>query len=110
MKIDSLRLALQNIRSYILKHHPRFKDENIPLWVDRDCPFNIEGGDELVLSKDVLAIVSKCINVRLVGISIATTFLKVDNESLKIRRAKRSIACAEVRSDIPIASTSHLCT
>jgi arginine deiminase len=24
--------------------------------VDRDCPFNIEGGDELVLSKDVLAI------------------------------------------------------
>ena len=42
--------------SYILKHHPRFKDENIPLWVDRDCPFNIEGGDELVLSKDVLAI------------------------------------------------------
>ena len=24
--------------------------------MDRDCPFNIEGGDELVLSKDVLAI------------------------------------------------------
>ena len=41
---------------YIVKHHPRFKDANIPIWLDRDCPFNIEGGDELVLSKDVLAI------------------------------------------------------
>ena len=41
--------------SYILKHHPRFKDADVPVWLDRDCPFNIEGGDELVLSK-VLAI------------------------------------------------------
>ena len=42
--------------SYILKHHPRFKDADVPVWLDRDCPFNIEGGDELVLSKEVLAI------------------------------------------------------
>ncbi|WP_415410732.1 arginine deiminase [Staphylococcus agnetis] len=41
---------------YILKHHPDFKDSDIPVWVDRDSPFNIEGGDELVLSKEVLAI------------------------------------------------------
>ena len=42
--------------TYILKYHPRFKDADIPVWLDRTSPFNIEGGDELVLSKDVLAI------------------------------------------------------
>ena len=44
------------IMTYILKHHPRFKDKDVPVWLDRNSPFNIEGGDELVLSKDVLAI------------------------------------------------------
>ena len=42
--------------TYILKYHPRFKDADIPVWLDHTSPFNIEGGDELVLSKDVLAI------------------------------------------------------
>ncbi|HAR6082918.1 TPA: arginine deiminase [Staphylococcus pseudintermedius] len=42
--------------AYILAHHPRFKDADVPVWLDRNCPFNIEGGDELILSKEVLAI------------------------------------------------------
>ncbi|MDE9885540.1 arginine deiminase [Staphylococcus pseudintermedius] len=42
--------------TYILAHHPRFKDAEVPVWLDRNCPFNIEGGDELILSKEVLAI------------------------------------------------------
>ncbi|EGQ3902428.1 arginine deiminase [Staphylococcus pseudintermedius] len=42
--------------TYILAHHPRFKDAGVPVWLDRNCPFNIEGGDELILSKEVLAI------------------------------------------------------
>ncbi|EHA6092865.1 arginine deiminase [Staphylococcus pseudintermedius] len=42
--------------TYILAHHPRFKDADVPVWLDRNCPFNIEGGDELILSKEVLAI------------------------------------------------------
>ncbi|PTE69545.1 arginine deiminase [Staphylococcus devriesei] len=42
--------------TYILKHHPRFKDADVPVWLDRDSSFNIEGGDELVLSKETLAI------------------------------------------------------
>lgn len=41
---------------YIFKYHPQFKNSNIPLWYNRDEEFSIEGGDELVLSKDVLAI------------------------------------------------------
>ncbi|PNN30025.1 arginine deiminase [Staphylococcus haemolyticus] len=42
--------------TYILKYHPRFKDADVPVWLDRNSPFNIEGGDELILSKDTLAI------------------------------------------------------
>ncbi|HAR6140313.1 TPA: arginine deiminase [Staphylococcus pseudintermedius] len=42
--------------TYILAHHPRFKDADVPVWLDRNCPFNIEGGDELILSKEVLVI------------------------------------------------------
>ncbi|MCJ1655422.1 arginine deiminase [Staphylococcus sp. NRL 21/187] len=42
--------------TYILKHHPRFKDADVPVWLDRNSPFNIEGGDELILSKEALAI------------------------------------------------------
>ncbi|NPC94637.1 arginine deiminase [Bacillus sp. WMMC1349] len=41
---------------YIIKHHPRFKGHDIPVWLDRDFRFNIEGGDELVLSRDTIAI------------------------------------------------------
>lgn len=41
---------------YIFKYHPDFKDKNMPLWYDRTEKFNLEGGDELVLSKDVIAI------------------------------------------------------
>jgi len=41
---------------YIFKHHPEFKDSNIPLWYNRDEEFSIEGGDELVFSHEVIAI------------------------------------------------------
>ncbi|MDA1476858.1 arginine deiminase [Bacillus changyiensis] len=41
---------------YIIQHHPRFKDHDIPVWLDRDFRFNIEGGDELVISHDTIAI------------------------------------------------------
>ena len=42
--------------TYILKYHPRFKDADVPVWLDRNSPFNIEGGDELILAKEALAI------------------------------------------------------
>ena len=40
----------------ILKHHPDFEDQDIPIWRDRYHHGRIEGGDELVLNKHVLAI------------------------------------------------------
>lgn len=41
---------------YIFKYHPELKDSGIPLWYDRNEVYNIEGGDELILSKEVIAI------------------------------------------------------
>lgn len=41
---------------YIIHHHPRFKDAHIPVWYDRKNRFSMEGGDELVLSHDTMAI------------------------------------------------------
>ncbi|WP_434305235.1 arginine deiminase [Clostridium botulinum] len=41
---------------YIFKYHPEFKDSDIPLWYDRTGKHCIEGGDELVLSDEVIAI------------------------------------------------------
>lgn len=36
--------------------HPAFKDEHIPIWRDRNRHGRLEGGDELVLSANVLAV------------------------------------------------------
>lgn len=41
---------------YIFNYHPDFKDSNIPLWYNRDDSYSIEGGDELILSDEVIAI------------------------------------------------------
>ncbi|MGH4052477.1 MAG: arginine deiminase [Clostridium sp.] len=41
---------------YIFKYHPDFKDSGVKLWYNRNEVHNIEGGDELILSKDVIAI------------------------------------------------------
>ena len=41
---------------YIIKYHPRFADAKLPVWYGRTNKFSLEGGDELVLSKDTLAI------------------------------------------------------
>ncbi|MBQ7262777.1 MAG: arginine deiminase [Synergistaceae bacterium] len=41
---------------YIFEHHPRFRGTTVPMYYDRDIPFHIEGGDQLVLSDKVLAI------------------------------------------------------
>lgn len=42
--------------SYIVAFHPRFNKSNLPIWLNRDSRFSIEGGDELVLSGETLAV------------------------------------------------------
>lgn len=41
---------------YVIDHHPRFAGPNVPVWYDRNNKFSMEGGDELVLSPEVMAI------------------------------------------------------
>jgi arginine deiminase len=41
---------------YIFENHPRYKEADLPHWFDRNETTAIEGGDELVLSKDLVAI------------------------------------------------------
>lgn len=40
----------------IIKYHPRFADQGLNVWRDRNQTTRIEGGDELVLSDTVIAI------------------------------------------------------
>lgn len=41
---------------YIFKYHPIYGGSQVPLYYDRDESTRLEGGDELVLTKDTLAI------------------------------------------------------
>ncbi|MBQ6484685.1 MAG: arginine deiminase [Carnobacterium sp.] len=40
----------------IIQYHPRFANKGVEVWLDRDHPESIEGGDELVLNERVVAI------------------------------------------------------
>lgn len=41
---------------YIFKYHPMFKNESIPIHYHRDSKASLEGGDIVVLSKEVVAV------------------------------------------------------
>lgn len=41
---------------YIIAHHPRFAGQGVPVWYDRDNRFSMEGGDELILNRETVAI------------------------------------------------------
>ncbi|SKB44271.1 arginine deiminase [Acetoanaerobium noterae] len=60
ISLNHMRTVTRNretlFAKYIFENHPRFKDSNIPRWFDRDDTTSLEGGDELVLNKEVLAI------------------------------------------------------
>lgn len=59
---------------YIIKYHPRFAKHDIPVWLNRDSVFPIEGGDELVLSIDTIAI----------GISARTSATAIENLAINL--------------------------
>ncbi len=59
---------------YIFDYHPRFKDQTIPKWFDRNESTSIEGGDQLILNDKILAL----------GISERTDAKSVENISKRI--------------------------
>jgi arginine deiminase len=44
------------LSEYMFKYHPRFKDEEIPFYINRHNRYNSEGGDILILDKNTLAV------------------------------------------------------
>jgi arginine deiminase len=64
LTINKMKFAARRRESlfmeYIMRYHPRFAaktpGDEVPVWFDRYNKFSMEGGDELVLSKNVLAI------------------------------------------------------
>lgn len=60
LSINHMTMLARNNESlfmkYILQYHPRFANQDIPVWYNREDGFAIEGGDQLVLSDKVLAI------------------------------------------------------
>lgn len=60
ISINSMRTETRKretiFAKYIFKYHPDYKDAYTSIWYNREEPHALEGGDELVLSKEVLAI------------------------------------------------------
>lgn len=60
VSLNTMRTETRNRETifgkYIFKYHPDYRDSAVKLWYDRGDKYAIEGGDELVLSKDILAI------------------------------------------------------
>lgn len=68
---------------YIIKYHPRFAGHDVPVWFNRDYEFSMEGGDELVLSNEVIAIgVSSRTSARAIE-RLALNILNNENNSFK---------------------------
>jgi len=68
---------------YVLAYHPRFADHDIPVWLDRDQGYWIEGGDELVLSSDTIAI----------GVSQRTSAGAIENLARNLFARQKEIKC-----------------
>ena len=41
---------------YIFKYHPDYAQENVPFWYDRTDKFSLEGGDILILNKNIIGV------------------------------------------------------
>ncbi len=76
--LNKMKTATRNRETlfikYIIQHHPRFKNQNIPIWFNREQETSLEGGDILILNHEVLAI----------GISERTEAASIEELALRI--------------------------
>lgn len=66
---------------YIIHYHPRFAHHDIPIWFNREFDYPMEGGDELVLTRDTVAI----------GISARTAAKAIERFALNIFQQQKEI-------------------
>lgn len=78
VSLNHMRTVTRNretiFAKYIFAHHPRFQGAELPFWFNRDENSSIEGGDELILSKDVLAI----------GVSLRTDSISIEKIAQRV--------------------------
>ena len=77
------------ITEYVMKYHPRFKDT--PIWRDRNHTTRIEGGDQLVLNKNTVAI----------GVSERTSSKTIQNLAKELFRNPLSTFDTVLAVEIP---------
>jgi len=69
---------------YIFKYHPDFAHENVPFWYDRNDKFSLEGGDILILNKNIIGVgISQRTDPTAIEI-FAKNILKADNEFKRV--------------------------
>lgn len=60
LSLHKMRTSTRNretlFTKYIIKYHPDFSGYEIPLWYDRNDKFSLEGGDILLLNKNIIAV------------------------------------------------------
>lgn len=58
--INHMRTETRNretlFAKYIFEYHKDYKNSNIPIWYNRNENYSVEGGDELILSDEIVAI------------------------------------------------------
>lgn len=67
--------------SFIVKYHELFKGQDHPIWLDRNYEFPIEGGDQLILSKDTIAI----------GVSARTSAKAIEKLAVNLFKKQKDI-------------------
>ncbi|MFY4775043.1 arginine deiminase [Metabacillus sp. RGM 3146] len=78
---ESARRRESLFMDFIIRYHDRFKGKETPVWLNRDYNFPIEGGDELVLSKDTIAI----------GVSARTSAKAIEKLAVNLFKKQKEI-------------------
>lgn len=66
---------------YIVRYHPEFSKQQIPVWANRNFEFSMEGGDELVISPETICI----------GVSSRTTSRAIERMAYNLFAGQRQI-------------------
>ena len=88
ISLHKMRTSTRNretlFTKYIFNHHPDFENENVPFWYDRTDKFSLEGGDILMLNKNIIGVgISQRTDPTAIEI-FAKNVLKADNDFNRI--------------------------
>ncbi|MDW7669083.1 MAG: arginine deiminase [Bacillota bacterium] len=88
ISLHKMRTSTRNretlFTKYIFNHHPDYANEHVPFWYDRTDKFSLEGGDILILNKNIIGVgISQRTDPTAIEI-FAKNVLKADNDFNRI--------------------------